>query len=56
MSAATQERRALVAGATGIIGSAIAERLVAQGWQVVCASRSGRAVAGAQSLDRKSVV
>ena len=50
MSAATQQRRALVAGATGIIGSAIAERLVAQGWQVVCASRSGRAVAGAQPL------
>ena len=50
MSAATQARRALVAGATGIIGSAIAERLVAQGWQVVCASRSGRAVAGAQPL------
>ncbi len=50
MSAATQERRALVAGATGIIGSAIAERLVARGWQVVCASRSGSAVAGAQSL------
>lgn len=32
---------ALVAGASGIVGIGIAQRLVADGWRVLCASRSG---------------
>jgi len=32
---------ALVAGASGIVGTGVAERLVAAGWRVLCASRSG---------------
>jgi nucleoside-diphosphate-sugar epimerase len=32
---------ALVAGASGIVGTGIAQRLVADGWRVLCASRSG---------------
>src|SRR5690606_6505392 len=32
---------ALVAGASGIVGTGLAERLVAAGWRVLCASRSG---------------
>lgn len=32
---------ALVAGASGIVGTGIAQRLVAAGWRVLCASRSG---------------
>ena len=41
---------ALVAGATGIVGSGIAQRLVRDRWQVLCASRSGTAAAGAEGL------
>jgi nucleoside-diphosphate-sugar epimerase len=36
-------RIALVAGASGIVGTGIARRLVEDGWTVVCASRSGGA-------------
>jgi nucleoside-diphosphate-sugar epimerase len=32
---------ALVAGASGIIGTGLAQQLVAAGWKVLCASRSG---------------
>lgn len=32
---------ALVAGASGIVGTGVAQRLVADGWRVLCASRSG---------------
>lgn len=32
---------ALVAGASGIVGIGVAQRLVADGWRVLCASRSG---------------
>jgi nucleoside-diphosphate-sugar epimerase len=37
-------RKALVAGASGIVGTGIARQLVADGWTVVCASRSGGGV------------
>jgi nucleoside-diphosphate-sugar epimerase len=37
----TLPRIALVAGASGIVGTGIARRLVEDGWTVVCASRSG---------------
>lgn len=40
-----QARRALVVGATGIVGSAITQRLLDDGWQVAAASRSGAAAA-----------
>lgn len=43
--------RALVVGATGVIGRAVAQRLVADGgWDVVCATRTGEAVTGARGL------
>lgn len=43
MVAATQTRRALVVGATGIVGQNLAERLTVEGWDVYGLSRSGRA-------------
>lgn len=43
-------KRALVAGASGVIGRALALNLVAGGWNVVCTTRSGEAVPGAQGL------
>jgi nucleoside-diphosphate-sugar epimerase len=43
-------RRALVVGASGVIGRAMAERLVLDGWDVVCVTRSGEAVPGARGL------
>jgi Nucleoside-diphosphate-sugar epimerases len=39
---ATAPRRALVVGATGIVGQNLSARLVAEGWQVHGLSRSGR--------------
>lgn len=45
------ERVALVAGASGIVGRGIATRLAADGWRVLCASRSGAAVPGAQGIE-----
>ena len=42
---------ALVAGASGIVGRGVAEQLVAAGWRVLCASRSGGGdLAGTQGL------
>ena len=41
---------ALVAGASGIVGTGIALRLAADGWRVLCASRSGTALAGTEGL------
>jgi len=42
---------ALVAGATGIVGTGIAQRLVQDGWRVLCASRSGgTSIEGAQGI------
>jgi len=44
-------RHALVVGATGVVGSAIARRLVANGdWTVTCATRSGAAIDGAAGV------
>ncbi|MFZ2858047.1 NAD-dependent epimerase/dehydratase family protein [Acidovorax sp.] len=43
-------RRALVVGASGVIGRAMAQELVARGWDVVCATRSGESVPGAKGL------
>lgn len=43
-------RVALVAGASGIVGTGIAKRLVADGWRVLCASRSGASVEGAEGI------
>lgn len=43
-------KRALVVGASGVIGRAMALQLVARGWDVVCAARSGEAVPGATGL------
>lgn len=37
----SEPRIALVAGASGIVGAGIAKRLAADGWRVLCASRSG---------------
>jgi len=39
MTLRRSDKRALVAGGTGRVGSAIAERLAAEGWQVVAAGR-----------------
>ena len=36
-----EKKTALIAGASGIVGRGIAERLVGDGWRVLCASRSG---------------
>ncbi len=42
---------ALVAGASGIVGRGVAEQLVASGWRVLCASRSGGGdLAGTEGL------
>ena len=42
---------ALVAGASGIVGTGIAQQLVARGWRVLCASRSGGgSVAGTEGI------
>ncbi|MCW5654365.1 SDR family oxidoreductase [Hydrogenophaga sp.] len=42
---------ALVAGASGIVGTGVAQRLVADGWRVLCASRSGGGqIAGTEGL------
>jgi NAD(P)-dependent dehydrogenase (short-subunit alcohol dehydrogenase family) len=49
----TPHKRALVAGGTGRVGSAIVERLRADGWTVIAAGRADgdlRSRAGAQSL------
>src|ERR1044071_4618742 len=35
------KKTALIAGASGIVGRGIAERLAGEGWRVLCASRSG---------------
>jgi nucleoside-diphosphate-sugar epimerase len=43
MTAADGPRRALVVGATGIVGQNLGTRLVADGWEVHGLSRSGRA-------------
>ncbi|MBN9429592.1 MAG: NAD-dependent epimerase/dehydratase family protein [Burkholderiales bacterium] len=44
-------KHALVVGATGVVGSAIARRLVDTGsWDVTCATRSGDAIDGAAGL------
>lgn len=43
-------KRALVVGASGVIGRALALQLVARGWTVVCATRSGEAVPGATGI------
>ena len=40
----------LLTGATGLIGRQAVAPLLARGWQVIAASRSGRAVAGADGL------
>jgi len=50
MTTSTAQRLALVAGASGIVGRGIAARLVADGWRVLCASRSGAAVPGAEGV------
>jgi nucleoside-diphosphate-sugar epimerase len=42
MAAAASPRRALVVGATGIVGQNLGARLVADGWEVYGLSRSGR--------------
>jgi nucleoside-diphosphate-sugar epimerase len=42
MAAADGSRRALVVGATGIVGQNLSTRLVAEGWEVHGLSRSGR--------------
>lgn len=41
MSVDDEGRTALVAGANGVVGRGIAQALVAAGWRVICASRSG---------------
>lgn len=42
---------ALVAGASGIVGTGIAQQLVAHGWRVLCASRSGGgSIAGTEGI------
>ena len=47
----TLSRTALVAGASGIVGAGVARHLVAKGWRVLCASRSGGGnVMGAQRI------
>ena len=44
-------RTALVAGANGVVGRGIAQALVAAGWRVICASRSGGGdLSGTQGL------
>lgn len=43
MTTSTTPGRALVVGATGIVGQAVAQRLVDQGWETVGLSRSGAA-------------
>lgn len=50
MKGAAAECLALVAGASGIVGCGIAARLAADGWRVLCASRSGVAVPGTQGV------
>jgi pteridine reductase len=53
MSLQTAHRRALVAGGTGRVGGAIAERLRADGWQVIAAGSADgdlRRRAGAEQL------
>jgi len=47
----TPQPVALVAGASGIVGTGIAQRLVADGWRVLCASRSGGGgIAGTEGI------
>ena len=41
MTAARSTRRALVVGATGIVGQNLGARLAADGWEVYGLSRSG---------------
>jgi nucleoside-diphosphate-sugar epimerase len=41
---------ALVAGASGVVGNGIAQRLAAGSWRVLSASRSGAGVAGTQGV------
>jgi nucleoside-diphosphate-sugar epimerase len=50
MSTSTSSRRALVVGATGIVGQALAARLVSEGWETFGLSRSGRALNGVTSI------
>jgi nucleoside-diphosphate-sugar epimerase len=46
-----RKQTAFVAGASGIVGTGIAEQLVAAGWRVLCASRSGGGgVAGTEGI------
>jgi nucleoside-diphosphate-sugar epimerase len=46
MAAADASRRALVVGATGIVGQNLCGRLAAEGWEVHGLSRSGRTLGG----------
>jgi NAD(P)-dependent dehydrogenase (short-subunit alcohol dehydrogenase family) len=58
MSLPGSDKRALVAGGTGRVGTAIAERLRADGWRVVAAGRSDadlRGPDGAQALVERAV-
>ncbi|QGG40614.1 SDR family oxidoreductase [Aeromicrobium yanjiei] len=50
MTSPSTPGRALVVGATGIIGQALSTQLVAQGWNTFGLSRSGRAQAGITSV------
>lgn len=52
MSSAPSSRPvALVAGASGIVGIGVTQRLVADGWRVLCASRSGGGdIAGTEGI------
>src|SRR5207248_6381573 len=58
MSLQTPNKRALVAGGTGRIGSAVAERLREDGWSVVAAGRADgdlRTPAGARALVERAL-
>jgi NADP-dependent 3-hydroxy acid dehydrogenase YdfG len=41
---------AVIVGATGSVGSAVARRLVAQGWKVVAVARSEESLAGLEGV------
>jgi nucleoside-diphosphate-sugar epimerase len=51
VTALDELKHALVVGATGVIGGAIARRLVTDGgWRVTCATRGGQATEGAKGV------